>query len=246
MPHAGKIIGWGRNEYSELGPISSDSHSSPHTLDFLEFPEIETDPVENIVCGGNHSMVLTKSGNLYAWGYNKSGVIGDGTTESTRIPKLVMGRVKHVAAGGSHVLAMDEDGGLWAWGDNSAGQCGHGDFVRLQLTPKKIKFFEESRIVLAGFRCGDFFSYGLSIDGDLFTWGFRHQAGFADSPMDCVDVKSPKKIEKFKFFLPVRRDRVWVAIFRWLFLGRQDSNSGFSRVPAEVMFCMTEIIWHSE
>src|SRR5690606_37263866 len=66
---------------------------------------------------------------LYAWGSNDRGQLGDGNqvvAESS--PKLLdaLAGVLDMKAGDHHVLALLEDGSVYSWGNNPRGQLGNG------------------------------------------------------------------------------------------------------------------------
>ncbi len=89
-----------------------------------------------IAAGCLHSLALSASGQLYGWGFNAAGQIGDGTTTQRDNPvKVSLGSwvqghpapdVVSLFGGYGHSLALLSDGVLLAWGDNSFGQLGDG------------------------------------------------------------------------------------------------------------------------
>lgn len=56
---------------------------------------------------------------MTAWGYNKSGQVGDGTSIHQLVPKQVAGLtdIVQVAAGEHTSFALDKNGDVWAWGE---------------------------------------------------------------------------------------------------------------------------------
>ncbi len=78
------------------------------------------------------SIQLLASGNLYDWGYNAYGQLGNGesgtggNTKDQYTQQAVhnVTNVVAMAAGYRHNLALDSQGNVWAWGDNSWGQLG--------------------------------------------------------------------------------------------------------------------------
>jgi len=78
--------------------------------------------------GSVHSAAIDESGNLWTWGYNKYGRLGDGTTTDKSTPILIKSGIKfkNLSAGYNYTLAIDELGKLWAWGYNNVGQLGDG------------------------------------------------------------------------------------------------------------------------
>lgn len=95
------------------------------------------------VSAGDHTTyALTKEGVLYAWGRNKSGQLGDGTTNNRTVdnPTVVKieGRITSFMAGDSSAYAWDEEGHLWGWGLNSNDSV-LGDGTKVdQKTPVEI------------------------------------------------------------------------------------------------------------
>ena len=78
--------------------------------------------------GSVHSTAIDESGNLWTWGYNKNGRLGDGTTLDKTTPNLIKSgtKFKNLSAGYNYTLAIDESGKLWSWGYNDVGQLGDG------------------------------------------------------------------------------------------------------------------------
>jgi alpha-tubulin suppressor-like RCC1 family protein len=78
--------------------------------------------------GYSHCLALKADGTIWAWGYNRSGQLGDGTTINKSFPVQVSGLsgAITIVAGGTHSLAIKSDGTVWAWGDNGFGELGDG------------------------------------------------------------------------------------------------------------------------
>ena len=88
---------------------------------------------------GEHSLLRSRDGTVWAWGNNTLGQLGDGTTSSRNVPAQVPGLSGVVAVsagqgfqdeccyrGQGHSLALTQDGRVWAWGYNDHGQLGDG------------------------------------------------------------------------------------------------------------------------
>jgi len=80
-----------------------------------------------ISAGDYHTLAISINGELWAWGDNYNGELGDGTTINRALPTFVNNSSwQEVSAGLSHSLGLKSDGTLWAWGRNGAGQLGDG------------------------------------------------------------------------------------------------------------------------
>lgn len=93
----GKLFSWGFNESGGLGNGSTVSVALPSAVSVGEGP----DGYLAMSVGSDHSLALGRDGKLYAWGGNRSGQLGDGTTFGWTVPRLwgEQGR----GAGGSQV-----------------------------------------------------------------------------------------------------------------------------------------------
>lgn len=84
--------------------------------------------VASIACGNQHSIILTSSGSVLAFGRNLDGQLGHGSRKEAKLPTLVAGLkedvVVQIAAGGDYCLALSDTGSVFAWGNNAGGQLG--------------------------------------------------------------------------------------------------------------------------
>ncbi len=73
----------------------------------------------DLSCGFGHCLALTDRGEVYAWGRNNKGQVGDGSRKKAVAPvKLPLRNIVQIVAGGQFSLAQDADGYSWGWGDN--------------------------------------------------------------------------------------------------------------------------------
>ena len=76
---------------------------------------------------GTHSCAVTRGGQVFCWGGNASGQLGDGSRVNRTRPVLVpvSGSFTSVGAGSAHSCATGT-GGAFCWGDGRQGQLGDG------------------------------------------------------------------------------------------------------------------------
>lgn len=81
----------------------------------------------HVAVGDSHALLIDSSGNLWAFGNNSSGQLGDGSTASKDSPVMVYnnawkGKTVSVAAGSRQSLALLEDGTVLMWGYGNPAQ----------------------------------------------------------------------------------------------------------------------------
>jgi alpha-tubulin suppressor-like RCC1 family protein len=123
-----------------------------------------------VAAGSSHTCVLTTGGGVVCWGDNWGGQLGDGTTETRRMPTAVSGLavgVVDLAAGSSHTCALSTGGGVVCWGWNGYGQLGDGT-TSDRLTPTPVSGLETGVEALAA---GGEFTCALTTGVGVVCWG---------------------------------------------------------------------------
>ncbi|WP_244304551.1 S-layer homology domain-containing protein [Leucobacter viscericola] len=122
----GDVYGWGSNSYGQLGDGSLERRLLPTRVMMPESVKFVS-----IAAGGDQSFALTEAGELYSWGLNDQGQLGDGTQVNRLVPtkvELPAGvKFKSLSASlSAHAVALTEEGIAYAWGANDSGQLGDG------------------------------------------------------------------------------------------------------------------------
>jgi alpha-tubulin suppressor-like RCC1 family protein len=185
-----RVYVWGTGTYGKLGTGNYDSTVEP--VDISESGEItSTTNIVSVSAGYNHSLALDDDGNVYTWGNNLRGQLGDGLDEpeakdrtspynisieqNVRNTPLAGKVIKQICAGGYHSLALDEDGKLYVWGNGIQGQLGDG--LKAQSSfPSEV---DDNEKVITSIQAGEAHTMVLDKDGDVYAWGsnLRGQTG---------------------------------------------------------------------
>jgi alpha-tubulin suppressor-like RCC1 family protein len=79
---------------------------------------------------------LTNDSQLFSWGYNDEGELGDNTLESRNSPTQVYKegvlngkKIIQVSSSIYHNLALSDSGEVFSWGYNDAGELGDSTFL---------------------------------------------------------------------------------------------------------------------
>jgi alpha-tubulin suppressor-like RCC1 family protein len=89
---------------------------------------------------GNGFTVAVSQGNVFAWGANSHGQLGDGTKITRKTPVQVTGitnPVVTVDVGTIHSVAIDNTGRVWTWGGNSRGQVSFVNSIYLTIKDRR-------------------------------------------------------------------------------------------------------------
>ena len=141
-------------------------------------------PVQSVSLGNYHSAAIDADGNLWLWGYNDHGQLGDGSTENSHEPKKIMDGVQSVTLGSFSSAAIKTDGSLWLWGGNKSYQLGDGS---RENRYEPVKIMDGVQTVSLGGPHGA----AIKEDGSLWLWGnnFFGQLGDGSRENRCEPVK---------------------------------------------------------
>ncbi|QQR86724.1 MAG: hypothetical protein IPJ76_00430 [Flavobacteriales bacterium] len=138
-------------------------------------PTVTTTYTVSAVCpwlevsmGFRHVLAIHEDHTLWAWGYNGSGQLGTGGTNTEPSP-VQIGTDNDwvaVAAGNGHSVALKSNGTMWAWGENLYGQVGQGTDLFV-LEPLQVGTDTDWWQVAAGSR----HTIALRTSGTLWGWG---------------------------------------------------------------------------
>ena len=146
-----------------------------------------------VAAGRGHTAVISTGGNVWAWGDNYFGQLGNGTNTDSNVPVKAedITDVVAVAAGGDsegHTVALKNDGTVWAWGYNYFGQLGDGS-----NTQSNVPVQVEGLTDVAAVSAGDRHTVALKEDGTVWAWGGNNYGQLGDGSR--TDSNVPVQVE---------------------------------------------------
>lgn len=184
IDEAGAAWCWGSNYVGELGTGDNQDATTPRrvstTLAFTSLATSQEQDAVNFTCG------VTTTDEIWCWGDNGAGQLGDGTTEASNVPVRVSSLLpfSDVSVAGyygaarpgeprmvrAHSCALTTAGAAWCWGSNSSGQLGTGTGADSPI-PVAVSGATslQSISVSGGFVVGA--TCALAADGGAWCWG---------------------------------------------------------------------------
>lgn len=197
LMEGGYVLSWGTGYLGQLGLGDDSSWDTPRMIRHLD-PKRLGDVVQSVVCGGSHSGVVTRNGQIYMWGLNRNGQTGTGLkVESVLEPRPLdptdVGRKnpKSLVCGRNHTLLLTTEGRVFSWGAGGAGRLGLTENRKNQYTPLEIQFFRSRPAKEVA--SGDFHNVALGVDGFIYTWGYNLEGQCGNG--GTMNQKTPKRIE---------------------------------------------------
>jgi uncharacterized repeat protein (TIGR02543 family) len=196
----GRVYSWGRNNSGQLGDDTLVDNSTP-TL--ISFPGGET--IRNVAAGIEHSLAVTTSGQVYAWGSNLRGQLGKTTIVNPKTPNLISfdgpnslndgETVRDVVAGGEYSHAVTTNGRVYSMGSNFRGKLGDGTTTNrstptLILFPGINEFNNEETI--RNIHIGSLHSVAVTTAGRVYSMGSNFRGKLGDGT--TTDKSSPTLI----------------------------------------------------
>jgi hypothetical protein len=180
----GALFCWGPNSQGQLGDGTTTPSDSPVAA-VLEHPVRQV--VTSFAAAGAGSFhsaasravdtddftcALTSAGEVYCWGGNDGGQLGNGTFEGSRSPvqpSLPAGAYKSLSAMSGGVCAVADGGDAYCWGVNWGGRFGIGRTESVEPVPVRVVAdFAWSQLAL-----GDDRACGVQEGGQVHCWGSR-------------------------------------------------------------------------
>jgi len=178
----GGVRCWGNNMNGQLGDGSSNNiRNTPTLVSGL------TGAVA-ITAGEKHSCALKNGGQVWCWGNNANGQLGDNTTAQKMTPVQVTAitNAVAVAAGSYHTCAIlgNASKDVYCWGKNEFGQVGNDTFGNNVPAPTKIDLASgATELALGGSH-----SCALMSDSTTKCWGKNESGQLGDNTKVARDL----------------------------------------------------------
>lgn len=181
---------WGDNGRGQVGVGSATSYYTTPT-EVTDLPAAPTD----LALGTGHTCALV-AGQVFCWGANDSGQLGDGTFMERNLPTEVSGlggSPVQLTASGEHTCARLDTGRVECWGSNDEGQLGTSE-AGDHPEPTPVPDIEDAIQIVAGTthtcairRSGALACWGSNLKGELG----RGTETLRESPAPVVGLPEP-------------------------------------------------------
>ena len=207
----GAVYAWGDNTYGQLGNNST-TQSSVAVRVVGANNEGYLSGIKEISAGESHVLALKIDGTVYAWGDNRYGQLGDGTTVNKPYPVSVsiggqaISSIKDISAGGKHSLALTSRGKVYAWGANNKGQLGIGS-TAASNTPVLVSGVdgEAELTFVTDVAAGYEFSAARRSNGHVAAWGDNSMGQLGDGTI--LNKAIPSETDKMQMAVRLHAGR---------------------------------------
>ena len=172
----GLCYAWGDNSFGQLGIGSIESQCIPNLVDRLNNEEIV-----QICCGSNHSMALTSNEEVFAWGQNTFGQLGDSTYKfkTSPIRIYINEPITAISCGKINSLGLSSTGRVYVWGINEHGQLARHRNCDIRVGRDKAVCNTPSLVnglncVIKKAVCGPDHTLLLTKDGQVYSFGMNN------------------------------------------------------------------------
>jgi alpha-tubulin suppressor-like RCC1 family protein len=157
--------------------------------------------ITSVTTSRSSAYALKSDGTVWAWGSNRHGELGDGTTTDRSTPVQVVGLSEITSVTTQYhyeaAYALKSDGTVWAWGSNSSGLLlgdgitdhGQGEYFDFSSTPVQVSGLTQITDLFAGSYAS---AWALQADGTVWAWGDNGDGQLGEGT--TTDRSTPTKI----------------------------------------------------
>ncbi|CAG2104698.1 unnamed protein product [Medioppia subpectinata] len=174
LTKTGQLFSYGYNEFGQLANRTTIDCYVPKVI---LIAELMRHFIDDISCGAFHSLALTRTGLVYAWGFNFWGQLGNGNNCNQLIPLQVRAINREVvvaiACGHHQSVVLTKSGQVYAWGHNAFGQLGIACTDRFRNIPAKVRVTSED-LMVTKISCGQNHCLLLTSGGHMYSFGCNY------------------------------------------------------------------------
>lgn len=167
----GKVYVWGYNSQGQLADSALTDKLVP-TL--VNLPSSIT--VTAVSATYNTCLAFGSDGNIYAWGKNANGQLGNGTTIDHVTPVIVNLPIGvtpvSIASGGYFNTCLGNDGNIYGWGQGNNGQIGNGSTTPSNVLTVTAANKPSGVTSWKTYTCGASFVLAIGNNDSLYAWGY--------------------------------------------------------------------------
>jgi len=172
----GKAYCWGLGTSGQLGNNSTGNSSIPVAVTATGVLNGKT--INALATGNGHSCVTTTSNNIYCWGINTNGMIGDNSTTNRLVPTAVVasgvlsGKTLGKMGLGQDVSCVtDTAGKAYCWGRNVNGNLGNNSTTQSTVPVAVVANGALNGKSISEIDAGNFHTCALTTDNATYCWG---------------------------------------------------------------------------
>ncbi|KAL8739728.1 MAG: hypothetical protein Q9190_007499 [Brigantiaea leucoxantha] len=194
------LLAFGSNGSGQLGIGDRDDTCIPQRCQFHGSPPKSTDHIKQIAAGGNHTLILFESGDLYAAGSNANGRAGipssiESTQEFHHVQVLPDGtRAKCCSATWEASVVVTHGNEVYSFGNGPRGELGAGDGVSSGL--HRLDHFCPPNTEIIDLASGVEHTVAILSNGEAYGWG-NGRKGQLGEPNQVL--WNPRKVENLDF-----------------------------------------------
>jgi alpha-tubulin suppressor-like RCC1 family protein len=232
-----RLLCWGRNGYGELGDglLTNRGVPAPVVARASDEATFVTRRFVAVRALGSGACALDSTGEVWCWGRNSAGEVGDGSTtlQSRAVRVVGVSGATALSAGALHVCALVTGGTLRCWGGNPFGALGDGTTTSRGV-PAEVPGLTDvtalaaltwSTCALAG---GQVWCWGRNAEGDLGLTGSASRPSPTDNGL-TADRLACGAVHCF-----ARTAEGWVAWGSRAYGEHGDGSEGAPRLPVLV------------
>ncbi len=186
----GSVYAWGYNFNGQIGPQGPDVNGTSGPIQNSAIRVTGLGSARTVTAGSVQACALIANGEVWCWGSNADGELGDGevTTNYNPTPVKVMGLPSGVSALTSQqqttCALIGSSNDVYCWGSNTLGELGSNASGNFSATPIKIAGLGRvSQVSMADHACG-------IVGPTLYCWG-NNDNGECGQPSSTSSITAP-------------------------------------------------------